>query len=52
MKTMSQTSPITSLQTSTWNIDPVHSTAEFKVKHMMIVGDQVTITLEAEFVKA
>ena len=23
-------------QVSTWNIDPVHSTAEFKVKHMMI----------------
>jgi len=23
-------------QISTWNIDPVHSTAEFKVKHMMI----------------
>ena len=22
--------------TSTWNIDPVHSIAEFKVKHMMI----------------
>jgi polyisoprenoid-binding protein YceI len=22
--------------TSTWNIDPAHSTAEFKVKHMMI----------------
>ena len=22
--------------TSTWNIDPVHSTAQFKVKHMMI----------------
>lgn len=23
-------------QTTTWNIDPVHSSAEFKVKHMMI----------------
>ncbi len=23
-------------QTATWNIDPVHSVAEFKVKHMMI----------------
>jgi polyisoprenoid-binding protein YceI len=23
-------------QVSTWNLDPVHSTAEFKVKHMMI----------------
>lgn len=24
--------------TSTWNIDPVHSVAEFKVKHMMIAN--------------
>src|ERR1700747_3562498 len=24
-------------QTTTWNIDPAHSVAEFKVKHMMIV---------------
>jgi polyisoprenoid-binding protein YceI len=24
--------------TTTWNIDPVHSTAEFKVKHMMIAN--------------
>jgi polyisoprenoid-binding protein YceI len=24
------------ITTSTWNIDPVHSVAEFKVKHMMI----------------
>src|SRR5581483_6320708 len=23
-------------QVSTWNLDPVHSVAEFKVKHMMI----------------
>lgn len=23
-------------ETTTWNIDPVHTTAEFKVKHMMI----------------
>ncbi len=22
--------------TTTWNIDPVHSNAQFKVKHMMI----------------
>ena len=28
------TAPLTSV--STWNIDPVHSVAEFKVKHMMI----------------
>ena len=29
---------LTALQTavSTWTIDPVHSVAEFKVKHMMI----------------
>jgi polyisoprenoid-binding protein YceI len=26
----------TKSSTTTWNIDPVHSTAEFKVKHMMI----------------
>ena len=26
----------TATATSTWNIDPVHSVAEFKVKHMMI----------------
>src|SRR5258708_28442655 len=24
------------IATSTWNLDPVHSVAEFKVKHMMI----------------
>jgi polyisoprenoid-binding protein YceI len=29
------TSP-TSTATTTWNIDPAHSSAEFKVKHMMI----------------
>jgi polyisoprenoid-binding protein YceI len=29
------TSP-TSTATTTWNIDPTHSSAEFKVKHMMI----------------
>jgi polyisoprenoid-binding protein YceI len=28
------TAPLTS--TTTWNIDPLHSVAEFKVKHMMI----------------
>lgn len=26
--------------TSSWNIDPVHSVAEFKVKHMMISNVQ------------
>jgi len=35
---MSQTLPQTSTQTSTWNIDPVHSVAEFKVRHMMIAN--------------
>jgi polyisoprenoid-binding protein YceI len=28
--------PATTTTATTWNIDPVHSTAEFKVKHMMI----------------
>jgi polyisoprenoid-binding protein YceI len=28
--------PATSPTTTTWNIDPTHSSAEFKVKHMMI----------------
>ncbi len=28
--------PIPEVQTTTWNIDPVHSAAQFKVKHMMI----------------
>src|SRR6202162_5527588 len=32
------TNTLATLQTvtTTWNIDPVHSVAEFKVKHMMI----------------
>jgi polyisoprenoid-binding protein YceI len=30
------TSPVTPTATSTWNIDPTHSHAEFKVKHLMI----------------
>ena len=34
--TTTTTSTSTSTATSTWNIDPVHSVAEFKVKHMMI----------------
>src|SRR5271165_5474967 len=29
-------SPTAAPQTTTWNLDPVHSVAEFKVKHMMI----------------
>jgi polyisoprenoid-binding protein YceI len=35
MATMS-TQAIPQTATTTWNIDPVHSVAEFKVKHMMI----------------
>ena len=30
--------PAQQTKTSTWNIDPVHSVAEFKVKHMMIAN--------------
>ena len=35
--------------TTTWNLDPAHSTVEFKVKHM---GDEVGIMIKAQFVKA
>ena len=35
---MSQTSPQASTEVSTWNVDPVHSVAQFKVKHMMIAN--------------
>jgi polyisoprenoid-binding protein YceI len=38
MKNMSQTSAQTAVQVSTWNIDPVHTTVEFKVRHMMIAN--------------
>lgn len=34
MSTLAVPHPSTS--TSTWNIDPAHTVAEFKVKHMMI----------------
>jgi polyisoprenoid-binding protein YceI len=33
---MSTTRAATQPTTTTWNLDPVHSTAEFKVRHMMI----------------
>lgn len=33
---MSTTSTAPQSTISTWNLDPVHSVAEFKVKHMMI----------------
>ena len=32
------TIPQTTTSTTTWNIDPAHSVAEFKVKHMMIAN--------------
>lgn len=38
--------------TTTWNIDPVHSTAQFKVKHLMISnvkGEFTAITGKLEF---
>ena len=50
-------------QNTIWNIDPAHSVAEFKVKHMMIANvkgyfSKITgvltrdINLDVEFVKA
>jgi polyisoprenoid-binding protein YceI len=33
-----QTSNTVQTSTTTWNIDPAHSMAEFKVKHMMIAN--------------
>lgn len=33
---MSSTSTPSPVATTTWNVDPVHSTAEFRVKHLMI----------------
>lgn len=45
--------------TSTWNIDPVHSVAEFKVKHMMIsnvkgqfTGISGALTLDPDVTKS
>jgi polyisoprenoid-binding protein YceI len=40
MITMTSTATLTQPQTSTttWNIDPAHTVAEFKVKHMMIAN--------------
>ena len=34
--TASSAVPTSSTSISTWNLDPAHSIAEFKVKHMMI----------------
>jgi polyisoprenoid-binding protein YceI len=36
MNASSTTPTATATSTTTWNIDPAHSVAEFKVKHMMI----------------
>ena len=36
MTTLAAPQTSTSTATTTWNIDPAHSVAEFKVKHMMI----------------
>ena len=36
--TSSATATPTQTSTTTWNIDPAHSIAEFKVKHMMIAN--------------
>ncbi|HEV2382679.1 MAG TPA: YceI family protein, partial [Terriglobia bacterium] len=33
---MNTTTTAPAAVTTTWNIDPVHSNAQFKVKHMMI----------------
>lgn len=35
---MSHTAGLAQTATTTWNIDPAHSIAEFKVKHMMIAN--------------
>jgi polyisoprenoid-binding protein YceI len=37
--------------TTTWNIDPVHSTAEFKVRHMMITNVKGQFTAVTGVVK-
>jgi polyisoprenoid-binding protein YceI len=36
--TSTTTAAPTQTSTTTWNIDPAHSIAEFKVKHMMIAN--------------
>jgi len=35
---MANTAAPVQTSTTTWNIDPAHSMAEFKVKHMMIAN--------------
>jgi polyisoprenoid-binding protein YceI len=41
---MTQSSTQPSTKTSTWNIDPAHSMAEFKVRHMMIANVKGTFS--------
>ncbi len=51
MPAMSAVSAPEVTATTTWNIDPVHATAQFKVKHMMISnvkGEFTTITGKLE----
>src|SRR6201984_779188 len=36
MSTLATPESVTTTAVSTWNLDPAHSVAEFKVKHMMI----------------
>ena len=40
--TATEIQPQTSSNITTWNIDPAHSVAEFKVKHMMIANVKAT----------
>ena len=54
MTTLTSPQTTTATSTSTWNIDPAHSVAEFKVKHMMIsnvkgqfAGIKGTLTYDA-----
>jgi polyisoprenoid-binding protein YceI len=51
---MSAATTVVPSTTTTWNIDPIHSTAEFKVRHMMVsnvkgyfTGLSGTLTLDA-----
>ena len=53
--TATEIQPQTSSNISTWNIDPAHTVAEWNAALEtggILVGHDVTITLEAEFVKA
>jgi len=34
--TSAASTPVASATTSTWSLDPVHSSAQFKIKHMMV----------------